>query len=516
MQHTVKSQRTAGILLSYCNTALNMASSFLLVPMLLSALTDGDYSLYRVMQSFAGALMMFNLGLSKVTARSIARHAAGNTPESRREKDSTLALAAALSLAMAAVVSLLGLGMEALLPTLFGSAYSPAQLETGGKLVRIFAAATALHILSDTFRGCAQGHERFLFLQGATMFHYLFRFAAMFALIRWTKLSIVSLALVDLWLYAGLLGLNFLYARLKLGEKVRFSAIRRREFAPISAFSAAILLQAVINQVNSNLDTVILGAAAAEPVVITMYSSGLTIYTVYSSLIGVFSGIYLPSAARLTAKDADGEALTDFVIPPGRIQAMLALGILGGFGLFGGEFISLWIGDAYRDAHPLALALMLCATVPLVQNMCLSILDARLNQLFRSAVLLGMAALNAALSLILVKPLGYWGTALGTILSALLGDVALMNLYYTRKLKLNIRRMLRKIFSGTLGAGLLCCAFCLPLCLRLAGNVPVFLLKCLIFCGIYAVLLWKMALDPGEKERLRNIFHKKGAAYEPM
>ena len=64
-------------------------------------------------------------------------------------------------------------------------------------------------------------------------------------------------------------------------------AFRKNDIIAITSFSLAILLQAVVNQVNDNMDTVILGAMVAEKQVITMYSSALSIYTIYNSLISV-------------------------------------------------------------------------------------------------------------------------------------------------------------------------------------------------------------------------------------
>ena len=63
-------------------------------------------------------------------------------------------------------------------------------------------------------------------------------------------------------------------------------------------------------------------------------------------------------------------------------------------------------------------------TIPLVQNVCLSILDAKLKRLFRSATLVIMAVINVILSIILVRFMGFWGAALGTVISLLVGSAA--------------------------------------------------------------------------------------------
>ena len=500
----MKNQHTKGLLLSYCSTALNLLTGFALTPVLLSALGQEDYSLYKVIQSLAGSLMMFNLGLSTITARAVARQ------DSRQETDAAFSLAVTASFAAAGMVILLGFGLSRCLPWLFD--YSPEQLDTAGKLTLIFSAATAAHIVSDTFRGCAQGKERFSFLHGTACIQHLLRFGGMLLAARNTGLGIVRLALVDFGLYLLLLVLNGCYCRFSLGQRMGKVTLNREALTPFLSFGIAILLQAVTTQISSNLDLVILGAVNAPPRIITAYSSALTVSTVYSSLIMAVSGLYFPEAARLTAGHADGEMLTDFVIRPGRIQAAVALGILSGFALLGRDFIRIWIGPEYEAGYPLTLLLMAAATLSLVQYACVAILDARLKRLFRSCVGLVMAAGNLMLSLLLVKPLGFWGPALGTAIS-LIGQDILMNRYYSRFLGLNIRRMLREILCGILPAAGLSCLICLPLTL-----VPerLFFLKCIGFSLVYAFFLWKVGLTSEEKRILaKGVLHGSKRTHPP-
>ncbi len=506
----MKEQKSKGILLSYLNTALGMCFNLILIPLLIAKLSDEQYSIYKVMQSFTGPLIMFNLGMSTVVARSIARFQGNPTEENRREKEKTLALVILISLGAAILVCTLGVGMDLLIPAVFRTSYTAEQLALARKLLGIFVATTALHLVSDTFRGCVQGREQFVFLYGANTVQFLLRFGTILLLVYFADLNAVQLALVDLFLYAGLLAANVLYSFWVLRERPRLYKPRKGELLNIASFSAAILLQVIVSQVNNNMDNVILGAMVMDKQVITMYSSALSIFTIYNSLLSVFTGVYFPKAARLIAVDTDPEKMTDFVIAPGRIQAMFALAVLGAFGLFGGNFIRIWIGEKYLAAWPVAFALMVPATIPLVQNVCLSILDANLKRMFRSATLFGMALINVVVSVILVGQVGYWGAAMGTVLSFLVGHGLLMNLYYRRALKLNVKRMFCEIFSGILPVGLASCLLCLPLAIWLADTVWLFLLKCTVFAVVYACLLYRFGMRENERKLLcEKLIHKK-------
>lgn len=502
----MKSQRRTGIVLSYLNTVLNMSMNLILIPMLITALSDDDYSLYKVMQSFSGPLMMFNLGMSTVVARAVARYRSAQTDENKREKENIFALAGVVSLAMAGVILLIGYAMTYLLPLIFGQTYSVQQLQVAKKLLMIFVSTTALHIGQDSFRGCILGSERFNFFYGSTTFRYIVRFVMIAGLAKYTDLNVLIVAAVDLLLYTVLLILNALYCCFVLRERMRLSRFNGQELMAITSFSVAILLQAIVNQINNNMDTVILGAMITDTRIITMYSTALSIYSIYNSLLSVVANVYFPEAAGLVAKNVSGHELTTFIIRPGRMQAILAVGILGGFFLFGSNFIELWIGKEYQEAHWVALCLMVPVTIPLVQNVCLSILDAKLKRLFRSVTLVLMAIANVIVSIILVHFWGYWGAAIGTMTSITIGHIILMNIYYVKAIKLEIFRMFREIFSGILPAGILCCICCAPLVRWARGSWTLFLLGCIVFVALYAILVWFIALSKSEKGKIKDAF----------
>lgn len=502
----MKSQRRTGIVLSYLNTFLNMSMNLILVPMLITALSDDDYSLYKVIQSFSGPLMMFNLGMSTVVARAVARYSSTPTDENKKEKENTFALAGIVSFAMAGVILLIGYAMTYFLPLIFRQTYSVKQLQTAKKLMMIFVATTALHIGQDSFRGCILGSERFNFFYGSTTFRYIARFVMIAGLAKYTDLNVLIVAAIDLFLYAVLLILNVLYCYFTLRERMHLHRFKRQDLMAITSFSVAILLQAIVNQVNNNMDTVILGAMITDTRIITMYSAALSIYSVYNSLLSVVSNVYFPKAVGLVEKNASGHELTTFIIPPGRIQAILAVGILGGFFLFGGNFIGLWIGTEYQEAHWVALCLMVPVTIPLVQNVCLSILDAKLKRLFRSVTLVLMAMINIIISIILIHFLGYWGAAIGTVISITIGHIILMNVYYMKVIKLEVFRLFREIFAGILPAGILCCVCCVPFVRWTQGSWLHFLIGCIVFVVLYAILVWFVALSKSEKGKIKDAF----------
>jgi O-antigen/teichoic acid export membrane protein len=135
---------------------------------------------------------------------------------------------------------------------------------------------------------------------------------------------------------------------------------------------------------------------------------------------------------------ADNEALSEIFTRMGRVQYVVMAYILSGFILFGQAFINLWAGKNYNDAYYFVLLVMIPITVPLIQNVGIAILQAKNRQGFRSVVYVAIAILNITASIPLAKMYGGFGCALATGVSLLLGNVIIMNIYYHKRIGLNI------------------------------------------------------------------------------
>ena len=484
-------------MISYINLALGMAVNLFITPLLIASLGDVDYSIYKVMQSFAGPLTMFHLGISAIVTRSIIKCQTIDD-YTQKDKQNTMAHALMASGAMSAFVAAAGAVMYCLIPSVYGENYDPATISLGQSLFIVFVISSVFHMMTDAFSGCLVGHEKFIVTAVVQLIRNIVKPVLMILLLQ-LGMGAFGAVCVDLIISVGTFLFNAIYSFVVLHEKPKLYFFDRKQIVEIILFGSAILLQAVVNQINNNVDTMILGAMIREKSIITMYSSALAIYAVYNSLITVISNFFLPKATRLVLRNASGAELTDFVIGPGRYQAMIAVGVICGFALFGKNFISVWIGERYMDAYWVTLILMIPVTIPLVENVAISILDATLKRMYRSVVLCVMAVINVAASIVMVRYLGFWGAALGTVFSLIIGHGILMNIYYAKTFHMQIGRMFYSIFKGILPAGLAASIPCIPLAIYLPNTVLFFLLKCLCFLIIYAVCLGLFGMNKSEK-----------------
>lgn len=301
----MKDQKKIGLSITYLNLLLTTVTNIFLTPFIIGELGDEGYSIYKVMHSFAGPLVMFNLGLSTIAARAVVKHETLGKND-LKEKKNTLALAMISSVIISVFVAMLGAVMCMLIPSLYGNNYSEEMIVKGQIVFCLFVASTIFHILTDVFNGCAIGHERFAFNAFLSLLRNLLRVPLIVVVLK-LGLSVIAITGVDCAIAIIVFFLSSGYTFIVLKERPKLSYISKRELLEMISFAAAIMLQAIVNQVNNNVDTMLLGAMVSEKWIITMYSSALLVYGIYNSIVSAFVSFFLPKATRLITRNASGE-----------------------------------------------------------------------------------------------------------------------------------------------------------------------------------------------------------------
>ena len=150
---------------------------------------------------------------------------------------------------------------------------------------------------------------------------------------------------------------------------------------------------------------------------------------------------------------------------------------------------------------------MIPSVLPLVQNICLSILTAMNKRLFRSYVLGGMAVANLFLTVFLAKRIGIMGVPIGSFISLILGNNIAMNLYYKNVIGINVLRLFKSILKGILPCAIIATCICIPMNYVNKQGIIWFLAKCASFCIVYVLLLWLMGLNDNEKENIKRTLY---------
>jgi O-antigen/teichoic acid export membrane protein len=150
-------------------------------------------------------------------------------------------------------------------------------------------------------------------------------------------------------------------------------------------------------------------------------------------------------------------------------------------------------------------AVLLC---PLIQNVGLTILQARAQQKFRSLAYIFMAILSLGLQLWLSKLYGAIGCAVGVTVALFLGQWLVMNVYYKAKQRLDIVSFWRQIGRMAI----------VPIALAVLGHMVVpeigswskLALYIAIYLAVYLPLFWKFSMGDYEKAQLKPLLSRLG------
>ena len=171
---------------------------------------------------------------------------------------------------------------------------------------------------------------------------------------------------------------------------------------------------------------------------IAVFAVAIQLSVLYMSFSTSISGVFLPKVTAMVANRSDRKEISDLFIRTGRIQYMVMAFILSGFVAFGRPFIRLWAGADYEDAYGMSVLFFVALTVPMIQNLGITILQARNQMKFRSLLYLVVALVSLYFQFVLSKSYGGLGCAIAISAALLVGQGLIMNVYYHRRQGLDL------------------------------------------------------------------------------
>ena len=278
------------------------------------------------------------------------------------------------------------------------------------------------------------------------------------------------------------------------------------------SYTSIMFLDTIITIINNNSDNAIIGAICGAKEV-AIYSFGIQIFSMFGMLSTSISMVMLPVMTKLVVNHVETHKLENCIIRAGKIQYILLGGMEFGFFILGKEFIMLWLGEDYLDVWIITFILMISSTIPLVENVTISILRAKNMMGIRVFLQFVEAVINIILTFALVKKFGYIVAAYTTAISSVAITTIILNIYYQIKLGLNMFRVLKSILFRTtitliVGTILSYCiinSFLYDLTLTWFS----FFIKGLIFLAIYSCGLLFFGISREERKYYLHQFRRK-------
>lgn len=466
-------------------------------------LGQSEFGLYSVIGSLAAYFSVMDMGLGNAMVRFTAK----NRVDGDSNNESKLN---GLFLMLYTIIGLLtvvvGVVVYNNIDILFNAKFTDIELVKAKTMVVILIINFSLSFPLSIFSSIIRAYEHFVVDKLVSIIRILLSPIIILPII---YIGYGAVSMVVITTLINILSLIFIAVYCFRKIKVRFyiGKIDKGLLKQIIGYSFFVFLGVIVDQVYWQTDQIILGAIRGTATV-AVYAIAMQFIKLYIQFSTSISGLFLPKVSMMVAKNASNKELTDMMIKYGRLQYIIIAFILSGFVLFGLPFIEFWAGVNYKNAYYIIVITMIPLTIPLIQNIGISILYAKNLQGFRSVVLICMAVINVIISIPLAKYYGGIGVAIVTAVTLILGNILVMNIYYAKKVGLEIIRFWKSLYKLTV---ILVVSILIGLLLNWAvpmNNIYLLLVKILVYSLIHILILYKIGFNEYEKSIFNSVKKK--------
>ncbi len=428
-----ESQLKIGALLSYVVLALQNLVGLLYTPFMLRMMGKSEYGLYSIAASIVAYLTVLDLGFGNAIVRYTAKFRAENKKNEQYEMFGMFFL---LYCGIGLVVLLTGGLLCWNAEKIFESSMTMRELSRTKIILALMVLNLSVTFPFSLFGSIVTAYERFAFQKMIVIVRIILNTATMIVLLN-LGYKAIAMVVVTTAFNVLTLGLNFWYCKYYLKIKLIFVRFKWIFLKEVSIYSFWVFLNAIMDCIYWSTGQFVLGAYAGAAVV-AVFAVAIQLERMYMSFSTAISGVFLPKVTAMAVRDSDGKSISDLFIKTGRIQYCIMILVLTGFFLFGRQFIHLWAGEGYDEAYIIAMLFFVPLTVPLIQNLGITILQARNQMKFRSLLYLVISLVSLGAQIPLSKYYGGVGCAIAIAGALVLGQILVMNVYYQVKQKIDI------------------------------------------------------------------------------
>lgn len=499
----IKNQRKIGAILSYVVIALNMIVGLSYTPFLIRSLGQSEYGLYSIINTVISYLTVMDMGFGN----SIIIYTSRFINQGDKEKQDKLhGMFFLIYCVIGVIATLIGIILFFNVDTLFGNSMTVDELSKARIMMLILTFNLAVTFPLSIFGNIITAHEKFIINKMIKILQILLQPMMMIPLLLLGYKAIAMVVVITIANVICLL-LNTIICIKNLNVRLKFKGFDFSLLKEIFAYSFFIFLNQIIDKVNLSLGQFLLGSLVGT-VATAIYSVASQLNNMYMNFSTAISGVMLPKVTKMEDSKASNKEFTNIFVKTGRVQYILMALIITGFVLFGQTFINLWAGPGYEDSYIIACILMIPATIPLIQNIGLSILQAKNLYKYRTIIFFGIAIINVVTSVPLTKMYGGIGTAIGTAVSLIIGQCIILNIYYHKKVGINmiefwkniLRMSIPIIFVILFGIGLNM--------FIVSDTLLILVVKIVLYTVVYGLMMWFFGMNKYEKDLIRRPVNK--------
>jgi O-antigen/teichoic acid export membrane protein len=415
--------------------AVILGTGFVLAPFVLHRVGASDYGLWILITSLTGYASVLEFGISSAIIKYVSEL---RVKGDREEIHALIGTALTLYTILGILAILFGVAVSFLLPQIIKV---PAEEQSeAAKLVLLAAVGLGISIPATIIVGVLKGLQRFDLLNLLYVINTLLGAAATIAvLLLGGGIIGIAAAAIPVTVLTQLPGL-WLVRRADPEMRISWRGARRDRVRKVTGFSVKLFVIQIARQLQMRTDEIVI--ASALPVArVTPYAFGRRLGEIPNTLANQFVTTLMPLASGLHA-EKDWTRLRAMYVASARLAVAISAPLAAILSVLSPTILTLWIGPSYATYWPVVLLISVSSVVALSQWPSGSMLQgmARHNILAVTSILNGL--INLGLSLFLVRRLGIFGVAIGTLVPAVLEGIVVIP-YAMRLLGVGWPRLLR-------------------------------------------------------------------------
>jgi O-antigen/teichoic acid export membrane protein len=435
-----KKQIVKNVSSNWFSLGINVVVGLLLSPFIVHRLGDTAFGLWVLIFSITGYYGMFDLGIRSSIVRYVSKFTAtGDREELAKLINTSLFTYSCIGVACMVVTTVVAFQIQRIFP------HIPTDfLPTARRLLLMVGTAVAMGFPAGIFGGFLEGLQRFYVISWTNVISTLLRAALIVtALTHGYGLITVALITVTLPLIGSLM--NGIIALRLCPVPFGFKYVDRATFRQIANYSGVTFMIMVAGRLKFKTDEIVIGAFMSAAA-ITYFNIGARIVDYAGQVVTSLSQIFVPMASHSDAR-GDMTRLRKIFLVGNRVCGLTIFPVCVILVILGKSVIEVWMGKKYvATSYPVLVIMILCSTLWWAQGASGRILFGMSKHGTWAIVTMVEGISNLILSIILVRPYGIIGDALGTAIPLTCSVVFFMPRHLCKKLDVPIRTYLRESY----------------------------------------------------------------------
>lgn len=433
-----KTRALKNIASSWAGLGINIAVGFFLSPFILHHLGDEAFGLWVLIFSLTGYYGLFDFGIRSSLIRYVSRsQATGDREELTRIVSTSLFSYTCVGLAMVIPTALISLYIDRLFHI------PPGFLRDARILVLMVGSSLALGFPLAISGGILEGLQRFYLMNWTNIASTLLRAALIiFTLRHGYGLLTVALITVSIPLITSMVRAVIVQRLLPIPYGWKY--VDRAAFKQVANYGSVTFMIIVAQRLRFKTDAIIIGSFLSAAA-ITYFSIASRLVDYAGEVVGSMVQIFTPMSSQFHAI-GDYERLRKVFISGNRACALVMFPMSVSLIVAGKSVIEAWVGPRYVSSYPVLLVLLIPATLYYAQSTSNRILFGMSMHRPLAIVVLMEGVANVVLSVILIRPLGILGDALGTAIPMLCTALLFLPRHLCRQFETPPWRFLSEVY----------------------------------------------------------------------